>query len=113
MANEQNLIPAKKGEVRNPKGYPKGQPNIKTLIKKVWNAEITDAKGNKKIQGLLAVKAILDKAKKGDVSAFRELCDRLEGKPIQKQQIDQKVESNINIIWELDGKKTQITPESS
>ena len=32
MANEQNLIPAKKGEVRNPKGRGKGVLNSKTRL---------------------------------------------------------------------------------
>jgi hypothetical protein len=93
--NNENLIPAKKGEVRNPKGYPKGKPNLKTLIEKVWNEEITDAKGDKKIQGLLAVKAILDKAQQGDVSAFRELANRLEGLPTQKTELTGKDGENL------------------
>lgn len=83
---EDNLIPFKKGQSGNPKGYPKGKPNLKTLIEKVWNEEITDAKGNKKIQGLLAVKALLEKAQKGDVSAFRELADRMEGKAKDRKE---------------------------
>ncbi|GAB3284432.1 hypothetical protein GCM10027347_61400 [Larkinella harenae] len=35
MANSQNLKPAKKGEVRNPNGRPKGTLNGATLAKKV------------------------------------------------------------------------------
>lgn len=32
--NDENLIPAKKGEVRNPKGKQKGTKNFKTIYKK-------------------------------------------------------------------------------
>lgn len=39
MANEQNLIPAKKGEVRNPKGKPKGTKHISTWIQEILNDE--------------------------------------------------------------------------
>lgn len=37
MANEQNLIPAKKGEVRNPKGKPKGTIHLSTHIQNMLN----------------------------------------------------------------------------
>ena len=37
MANEQNLIPAKKGEVRNPNGRPKGTKNLKTIMRELEN----------------------------------------------------------------------------
>lgn len=37
MANEQNLIPAKKGEVRNPKGKPKGTLHLSTHIQNALN----------------------------------------------------------------------------
>ena len=33
MPNEQNLIPAKKGEIRNPKGRGKGARNRKTIVR--------------------------------------------------------------------------------
>lgn len=39
MANEQNLIPAKKGEVRNPKGKPKGTKHLSTWIQNMLNDE--------------------------------------------------------------------------
>ena len=35
MANNENLIPAKPGEVRNPKGKPKGTRNRATILREV------------------------------------------------------------------------------
>lgn len=37
MANEQNLIPAKKGEIRNPNGKPKGTKHLSTIIQELAN----------------------------------------------------------------------------
>lgn len=84
-----NLIPAKKGEVRNPKGKPKGTKNFKTIIKEFLDVE-TDAmnpmsgKLEKLSVGQQVVIALLAKAKKGDVSAIKELFDRIDGKAEQK-----------------------------
>ena len=39
MANEQNLIPAKKGEVRNPNGRPKGVKNWHTIVQDILGDE--------------------------------------------------------------------------
>lgn len=84
-----NLIPAKKGEVRNPKGKPKGTKNFKTIIKEFLDVE-TDAmnpmsgKLEKLSVGQQVVIALLAKAKKGDVPAIKELLDRIDGKAEQK-----------------------------
>lgn len=84
-----NLIPAKKGEVRNPKGKPKGTKNFKTIIEEFLDVE-TDAmnpmsgKLEKLSVGQQVVIALLAKAKKGDVSAIKELLDRIDGKAEQK-----------------------------
>ena len=67
-------------------GRPKGSPNLKTLIAKVWNEEITDDNGNPQLRALLSIKALAEKAEKGDVPAFKELADRLEGKALQKNE---------------------------
>ena len=42
---------------------------------------------SKKSYGQLAAEALLSKVFGGDVSAFRELCDRVEGKPRQRMEI--------------------------
>lgn len=84
-----NLIPAKKGEVRNPKGKPKGTKNFKTIIEEFLPVE-TDAvnpmsgKMEKLSVGQQIIIALLAKAKKGDVSAIKELLDRIDGKAEQK-----------------------------
>lgn len=94
MANEQNLIPAKKGEVRNPKGRPPGIPNAKTRYKRLL--ELTSKKANpvtgeieEFTQLELMDMAVFNKALKGNLNAYREIMDRLEGRP--GQEVDMKV----------------------
>ena len=60
--------------------------DLTTLIRKVFDEEITDDKGDKKIKGLLMIKAMYEKALTGDVRAFKALAERMEGMP--KQQIE-------------------------
>jgi hypothetical protein len=75
MANEQNLIPAKKGEVRNPKGKPKGTLHISTHIKQMLedeNFEMTLKDGTifkgRPMQAI--IKTAVIKAAEGDMRAF-------------------------------------------
>jgi hypothetical protein len=60
----------KPGESGNPKGRPKKKPLTEQLEK-----QLDDPK-----QAAAAAKAMIGKAKKGDVNAFREVADRVEGK---------------------------------
>lgn len=86
-----NLRPAKKGEVRNPKGRPPGIPNAKTRYKRLL--ELTETIKNP-VTGEMEEFSIIEqldmqviaKARKGDLAAYRELMDRLEGKA--KQSVD-------------------------
>jgi len=100
MANEQNLIPAKKGEVRNPNGRPKGLPNAKTRYKRLL--ELVTEKANpvtgemeEFTQLELMDMAIFSKALKGDIRAYTEIIDRLEGKPEQGIDVTTKGEALI------------------
>lgn len=109
MANEHNLIPAKKGEVRNPNGKPKGVQNSKTrllrlleLVTKVRNP-VTGEEEEFSIAEQLDMQ-IIAKARKGDLKAYEIILDRLEGKP--KQSTELEVSGGINITWEE--KKTYV-----
>lgn len=95
MANNpnaaKNLKPAKKGEIRNPKGKPKGTLNSKTILKRFMAIEEkvrnpmtgTDEKLTL-AETLYLVQ--LAKARKGDLSSFKEVMDRWEGRA--QQSID-------------------------
>ena len=107
MANEHNLIPAQKGEVRNPKGRGKGVPNSKTrllrlleLVTKVRNP-VTGEDEEFTIAEQLDMQ-IIAKARKGDLKAYEILLDRLEGRPKQTTDINAEVKGNVQIIIEPD-----------
>lgn len=69
----------------------KGSPNISTIIRQILDLELTDKDGNKVTNNYLMNKAIVEKAKTGDVPAFKALAERLEGMP--KQEIDQNIKT--------------------
>lgn len=104
MANEHNLIPAKKGEVRNPAGRPK---RIYTIIKEsgYTKDDIRDAfeevgwqtlddlheiiKDEKKPVILKVIaRAFIKGAEKGDFRYVSEILQHIIGKP--KEQIESK-----------------------
>jgi len=96
MAREDNLIPAKKGEVRNPKGRTKGSRNRSTIVKywlemtKKGRNPITEMAEVLEIQDHLTL-ALIGKALKGDVNAYRELMDSAYGR------IENNVKLNANV----------------
>jgi hypothetical protein len=95
MANEQNLIPpAQPGEIRNPNGRPKGSKNRSTIARK-WLEVMQDTKNpitgelEKLSQEDLITLAMIHKARKGDVGAYKQLMDSGFGMPTQ--QIEQTI----------------------
>lgn len=80
MPNPQNIIPPKKGEVRNPNGMKKGTLHRKTLIKR-WLTVTQDAKNpltkelEKLSQADLMTLALIKKAREGDVAAYKTLME--------------------------------------
>ncbi|CAB5218657.1 hypothetical protein UFOVP213_45 [uncultured Caudovirales phage] len=114
MANEQNLIPAKKGEIRNPKGRGKGVLNSKTRLLRLLEL-ITETKNpvtGETEEFTIAEQLdmqIIAKARKGDLKAYEILLDRLEGKP--KQSTEVEVSGGMTINWEE--KKTYVENSKS
>lgn len=98
MANDENLRPPKHGEIRNPNGRPKGSKNRSTIARK-WLEVMQDAKNpitgdlEKLSQEDLITLAMIHKARKGDVQAYKQLMDSGFGMPTQ--QIDVTTEKPI------------------
>jgi len=79
-------------------GRQKGSVSLKTIIREIWNEEIDD-NGSPKARMIKAVKALIEKAEEGDVYAFREIANRLEGLP--KQFIEGDFNQNINFFEQM------------
>ena len=107
MPNEQNLIPAKKGEIRNPRG--RGHARGRATIVKEWLMVEQKFKnpltGQEEIlsQADIMTLAVINKARKGDVVAFRELMDSGFGKVTEIIQSEIKVDP-LRIVIETDWK---------
>jgi hypothetical protein len=94
MANEENLTPFQKGTVPNPNGRPKGSKNRSTIARK-WLEVMQESKNpitgelEKLSQEDLITLAMIHKARKGDVGAYKQLMDSGFGMPTQ--QIEQTI----------------------
>lgn len=80
----ENLKPFKPGKEwnGNAKGRPKGSRNRSTIVREWLEAEATDGAGGQIADQL--VRALIQKAMQGDVSAFKELMDSGFGKITDK-----------------------------
>jgi len=89
MANEENLIPAKKGEIRNPNGRPKGAKNRSTIARKWLEVNqslknpLTGEQETMSQEDLMTL-ALIKKAREGDVTAYKALMDSGYGAPLQQ-----------------------------
>jgi hypothetical protein len=94
MANEENLIPAKKGEVRNPNGRPKGAKNRSTIARQWLEVNqslknpLTGEQETMSQEDLMTL-ALIKKAREGDVAAYKALMDSGYGAPLQ--QVEQTI----------------------
>lgn len=93
--NPQNLKPFKKGQSGNPAGYKKGVPNASTRLKKLMSIMqkkenlITGKVENLTVAEQLDIRQIME-ALTGNVVAYRELMDRMEGKAKQSLEVTEK-----------------------
>lgn len=95
-----NLIPPKKGEVRNPKGRGKGVKNRATIARK-WLEVLDKAKNpvsgedeSMSFEDRMTL-SLIRKALKGDTQAYKALMDSAYGQP--KQDIDIEHSGGMNI----------------
>jgi len=92
MANEDNLIPYKKGQSGNPKGRPVGSKNRSTIAKRWLSVEqnlknpLTSELEDMSQEDLMTL-ALIKKAREGDTQAYQKLMDSAYGAPLQ--QIEQ------------------------
>lgn len=85
-----NLKPAKKGEVRNPKGKEEGTLNRQTLFNRIANipAKYKHPETKEETKGVLLDKVIVKlfntAIEEGNVPAIKEILDNIFGKIIEK-----------------------------
>lgn len=83
----ENLKPFKKGESGNPRGRQKGQRDYATIYRQAL-INIGKAKGKtpEEIEEMME-QVGLDKALDGDYNFFKDVRDRIHGKPMQPQDV--------------------------
>jgi hypothetical protein len=85
MAKEIKPFEFKKGQSGNPNGRPKGSLNTKTILERFLSIEknminpLTMQKENLSIAELMALRQI-NNALNGELPAYKEIIDRMEGK---------------------------------
>ncbi len=97
----------KKGESGNPKGRPKKQDSLTSLLKEEIT-KICPADREKRTWKELIVRATLQLAMKGNATALKEVWERLDGKTLQTGKLqlgdaDGK-QININVVYADDEK---------
>lgn len=120
MANEENLRPPwKPGESGNPNGRREGSKNISTYLRELLEEQlditnpVSGQKEKKKIAEIMAIKlATIALKGDGDRMAINDVIDRLEGKPLQKQESSIKLEKvEVEIVDPADKSKPGIPAE--
>lgn len=97
-----NLVPFPKGVGGNPNGRPKGGKNRNTLVK-YWLGTLENHYNpiSKEMEILdqydIIILAMINQARKGNVTAFRELMDSVFGKLQDSLSVDAEVDNHVQI----------------
>lgn len=97
---EKDLIPAKKGEIRNPKGKPKGTKNFKTIYKKYlalklkpsdqeFDIPFVDKDQELSLREMMILRHIKKAIGKADVKDIEMIINRVDG--LLSQKIDNEI----------------------
>ena len=90
--NQKGLKPPQKGEVRNPKGKPKGTLNASTIARRWAETEQMTKNpltgGDERLtQADLMTLAQIKNAQSGDLNAYKEIMDRAYGKVVETSAV--------------------------
>jgi hypothetical protein len=111
MANEKNLKPFEKGNNANPNGRPKGSKNRSTIIKELLEfassqKNVLTGEQETLTQEQAITLAMLVKAGKGDVNAYKALMDSCYGAPKQTTDTNLSVSDfDVKDLFKIDSTK--------
>lgn len=111
MANEENLKPFEKGNNANPNGRPKGSKNRSTIIKELLEfassqKNVLTGEQETLTQEQAITLAMLVKAGKGDVNAYKALMDSCYGAPKQTTDTNLSVSDfDVKDLFKIDSTK--------
>ncbi len=102
--NRDNLILFKKGVSGNPKGRPRKEDCLTSIMKEKL-AEVDPEDENNLTRAELIVVATIDLAKKGNAAALKEVWERSDGKVKDKLEIDNKKSNNAILLAKILSRK--------
>lgn len=105
--SKEDLIPAKKGEIRNPKGKPKGTKNFKTLYKKYlaltmkpdesgFDIPFVDKNTKLSLKDMMILRHIKKAIGKADYKDIEMIINRVDG--LLTQNIDSTIKADKTIL---------------
>lgn len=91
-AENGQLLP---GHTANPNGRPKGELTLIPLLR----AKLAEVpKGEKKTYAILLIDKLINKAlEEGDLNAIKDVVDRIDGKALQRQEVDMTLDGMTSI----------------